>query len=255
MIETMADDLTSNIGNENEILLGIRNLTRIYTMGEVRVPALNNVTFNIKRGEFAAIMGKSGSGKSTLLHQLGLLDIPTSGEINIGGIDILKLSESQKAKFRLERFGYVFQEYALLPELTALENVFLPAMARGRKKEDYLKTGTKTLEQVGLGARLHHRPREMSGGEQQRVAIARALINDPDILFADEPTANLDSSSSRQILQLFQKLNREIGLTVLMVTHEPEDRKYVSRVIWLKDGELAEKEGISEAGNLQIAKD
>lgn len=230
------------IETEKETFIEIRNLTRIYVMGEVQVPAMNNVSVNIKRGEFAAIMGKSGSGKSTLLHQLGLLDIPTSGEIIINGNDILTLSESQKAKYRLEKFGYVFQEYALLPELNALENVVLPAMARGIKKKDYLKTGIKALEQVGLGARLHHRPREMSGGEQQRVAVARALINDPEILFADEPTANLDSTSSKQILELFQKLNREIGLTILMVTHEPDDRKYVSRVVWLKDGELVEKE-------------
>ncbi len=231
----------SLIDIENEILIEIKKLTRIYIMGEVRVSALNNVTFDIKRGEFAAIMGKSGSGKSTLLHQLGLLDAPTSGEIIIDGKNLLSLSESQKAKFRLERFGYVFQEYALLPELTALENVYLPAMALGRRKEEYVKNGTQVLEQVGLRNRLHHRPREMSGGEQQRVAIARALINKPDILFADEPTANLDSASSKQILELFQQLNLEIGLTILMVTHESEDRKYVSRVIWLKDGELAQQ--------------
>jgi putative ABC transport system ATP-binding protein len=230
----------SLIDIEKEILIEIKKLTRIYIMGEVRVPALNNVTLDINSGEFAAIMGKSGSGKSTLLHQLGLLDVPTSGEIIIDGKNLLSLSESQKAKFRLERFGYVFQEYALLPELTALENVYLPAMALGRRKEEYVKNGTKVLEQVGLGKRLHHRPREMSGGEQQRVAIARALINKPDILFADEPTANLDSASSKQILELFQQLNRDIGLTILMVTHEPEDRTYVKRVIWLKDGELAE---------------
>ena len=225
---------------EKETLIEIKKLTRIYMMGEVRVPALNNVTFDIKRGEFAAIMGKSGSGKSTLLHQLGLLDAPTSGEIIIDGKNLLSLSESHKAKFRLERFGYVFQEYALLPELTALENVYLPAMAAGRRKEECIKNGAHTLEQVGLGNRLNHRPREMSGGEQQRVAIARALINRPDILFADEPTANLDSGSSKQILELFQKLNLDIGLTILMVTHELDDRMYVSRVIWLKDGELAE---------------
>jgi putative ABC transport system ATP-binding protein len=231
----------SLIDIEKETLIEIKKLTRIYIMGEVRVPALNNVTFDIKRGEFAAIMGKSGSGKSTLLHQLGLLDIPTSGEIIIDGKNLLSLSESRKGKFRLERFGYVFQEYALLPELTALENVYLPAMALGRRKEDYAKYGTEALEQVGLGKRLHHRPREMSGGEQQRVAIARALINKPDILFADEPTANLDSASSKQILELFQQLNRDIGLTILMVTHEPKDRTYVKRVIWLKDGELAEQ--------------
>jgi putative ABC transport system ATP-binding protein len=236
-------EIIKNVSNEAaaETIIKIKNLTRIYGMDEVQVRALNNVSFDVKHGEFTAIMGKSGSGKSTLLHQLGLLDTPTSGEIIIDRKNILELSDSQKAKFRLERFGYVFQEYALLPELTALENVYLPAMAVGRQKEEYMKAGKEVLEQVGLGTRLHHRPRELSGGEQQRVAIARALINRPDILFADEPTANLDSISSKQVLELFQRLNREIGLTILMVTHEPEDRKYVNRVIWLKDGELAEQ--------------
>jgi putative ABC transport system ATP-binding protein len=224
-----------------EPILEIKGLSRIYGMGEVKVKALNKVSFEISRGEFVAIMGKSGSGKSTLLHQLGLLDMPNSGEIIFHGNNISGLPESRKAKFRLSKFGYVFQEYALLPELTALENVYLPAMALGRKKEEYMKAGTEALEQVGLGTRLHHRPREMSGGEQQRVAIARALINKPDILFADEPTANLDSASSEQIIELFQKLNRETGLTILMVTHEPDDMKYVSTVVWLKDGELAER--------------
>ncbi len=233
---------TANGEVKAETILEVRNLVRIYVMGEVRVPALNKVTFDIKRGEFVAIMGKSGSGKSTLLHQLGLLDAPTSGEIVIDGKNILELSESRKAKFRLTRFGYVFQEYALLPELTALENVYLPAMALGRQKEEFIKAGTEVLKQVGLGSRQHHRQRQMSGGEQQRVAIARALINRPDILFADEPTANLDSASSNQVLELFQKLNHDTGLTILMVTHEPEDRKYVNRVIWLKDGILAEEE-------------
>lgn len=224
-----------------EPILEIKELSRIYGMGEVKVKALNKVSFDIKRGDFVAIMGKSGSGKSTLLHQLGLLDMPDSGEIIFHGNNISGLPESRKAKFRLSKFGYVFQEYALLPELTALENVYLPAMALGRKKEEYMKAGTIALEQVGLGTRLHHRPREMSGGEQQRVAIARALINKPDILFADEPTANLDSASSEQIIELFQKLNRETGLTILMVTHEPDDMKFVSTVVWLKDGELAER--------------
>ncbi len=235
--------MVKNVLNEAaaETIVEIKNLTRIYRMGEVEVRALNNVSLEVRRDEFAAIMGKSGSGKSTMLHQLGLLDTPTSGEIMIDGRNVLKFSDSQKAKFRLERFGYVFQEYALLPELTAIENVYLPAMALGRKKEEYMKAGKEVLEQVGLGDRLHHRPRELSGGEQQRVAIARALINKPDILFADEPTANLDSASSRQVLELFQKLNREIRLTILMVTHDPDDRKYVDRVIWLKDGELAER--------------
>ncbi len=228
--------------SDAKTLIEVKNLSRTYIMGEVQVRALNNVTFAIKRREFSAIMGKSGSGKSTLLHQLGLLDIPTSGEIIMDGKNILELSESQKVSFRLKRFGYIFQEYALIPELTALENVYLPAMALGRKKEEYVKAGAEVLEQVGLGTRLHHRPRELSGGEQQRVAVARALINKPDILLADEPTANLDSVSSKQVIELFQKLNQETGLTILIVTHEPEDRKYVSGVIWLKDGELAEQE-------------
>ncbi len=235
--------MAENTGNGNKAPVIVRDLCRIYVMGEIRVKALSNVSFDISAqpAEFVAIMGKSGSGKSTLLHQLGLLDTPTSGEIIIGGKNVLDLSESQKARFRLERFGYVFQEYALLPELTALENVYLPAMALGRKKGEYTRAASEVLDQVGLGERLHHRPREMSGGEQQRVAIARALINKPDILFADEPAANLDSVSSKQVLELFRKLNREFGLTILMVTHEPDDKKYVDRVIWLKDGEIAEQ--------------
>jgi len=224
-----------------ESLLEIRGLSRIYGMGDVKVKALDNVSFEIAQGEFVAIMGKSGSGKSTLLHQLGLLDTPTSGKIIFGGKNILELSESGKARFRLSKFGYVFQEYALLPELSALENVYLPAIALGRKEDEYIKAGTDVLEQVGLGTRLHHRPRELSGGEQQRVAIARALINKPEILFADEPTANLDTASTKQVLELFRELNKVTGLTILMVTHEPDDMNYVSKVIWLKDGELAER--------------
>jgi len=221
--------------------LEIKGLSRIYSMGDVKVKALNNVSFEIARGEFVAIMGKSGSGKSTLLHQLGLLDIPTSGKIISDGKNLLELSESSKARFRLSKFGYVFQEYALLPELSALENVYLPAIALGRNEDDYIRAGTEILEQVGLGARIHHRPRELSGGEQQRIAIARALINKPEMLFADEPTANLDSVSSKQVIELFRKLNTETGLTILMVTHESDDMNYVGRVIWLKDGELAEQ--------------
>jgi len=229
--------------DEQDTIIATRNLSRTYTMGKMQMTALNRVTLDIRRGEFAAIMGKSGSGKSTLLHQLGLLDTPTEGEIVIDEVEISGLSESEKTMFRLEKFGYVFQEYAILPEMTALENVYLPAMALGLSRDEYVTKGMDALEKVGLAERADHRPREMSGGEQQRVAIARALINKPKILFADEPTANLDSVSSRQILELFRALNRDIGQTILMVTHELEDADIVDRVIWLADGEVVDREG------------
>ena len=229
--------------DEQDTIIATRNLSRTYIMGKMQVTALNRVTLDIRRGEFAAIMGKSGSGKSTLLHQLGLLDTPTEGEITIDGAEISGLTEAERTRFRLEKFGYVFQEYAILPELTALENVYLPAMALGLSRDECVTKGMDALEKVGLAERADHRPRELSGGEQQRVAIARALINKPKILFADEPTANLDSISSKQILELFQALNRDMGQTILMVTHELEDGDIGTRVIWLADGEVMEREG------------
>ncbi|KAF5434695.1 putative ABC transport system ATP-binding protein [Candidatus Methanophagaceae archaeon] len=217
-------------------MIRVKDLKRTYILGKVEVHALSGVTFEVEKGEVLALMGPSGSGKSTLLHQLGLLDTPTAGEINIDAIDVLRLSDKEKIVFRLNQLGYVFQEYAILSELTALENVYLPAMMRGERKEDYMKSSTEILETVGLGERLHHRPYELSGGEQQRVAIARALVNKPKILFADEPCANLDSVSSRQILELFKALNKDMGQTIVMVTHEDWHTKYVDRVIYLKDG-------------------
>ena len=229
--------------DRQDTIIATRDLSRTYTMGKVQVQALKNVTLDIRRGEFAAIMGKSGSGKSTLLHQLGLLDTPTEGEITIDGVEISGLSDSESTRFRLEKFGYVFQEYAILPEMTALENVYLPAMALGLSQGECIRKGMDALEKVGLTERADHRPREMSGGEQQRVAIARALINKPKILFADEPTANLDSASSKQILELFRGLNRGMGQTILMVTHELEDADLVDRVIWLADGAVMAREG------------
>lgn len=222
-------------------MIKVTDLKKTYP-GKVPTLALRGVSFEIKKGEFVALMGRSGSGKSTLLHQLGLLDTPTGGSITIDGTDVLALSETEKSRFRLASLGYIFQEFALIMELTALENASLPAMAEGSDMSFHTNHGAKLLSMVGLGDRLNHYPNELSGGEQQRVAIARALMNQPKALFADEPTASLDTSSSKKVLELFIKLNKELGQTIVMVTHEPEDKKYVDRVIWLKDGLITETE-------------
>lgn len=220
-------------------MIEVKNLRKIYP-GKVPVEALKGITFEVEKGEFIAIMGRSGAGKSTLLHQLGLLDNPTSGEIIIDDVDVLKLSDSEKRQFRLEKLGYTFQEYTLIPELTVLENVYLPSWYSSAGRRDYKKAAIECLERVGLGHRLHHLPHELSGGEQQRVGIARALVNNPKILFADEPCATLDSESAEAIFKLLTKLNKELAQTIIVVSHEPEDKKYVERVIYLKDG-LIEK--------------
>ena len=216
-------------------MIKVRNLQKVYGQGPNATHALKDINMEVKSGEFVAIMGRSGSGKSTLLHILGLLDMPTGGEVYIKDTDVLRLSERERARFRLEELGYVFQEYSLLGELTILENVYLPALCLDQVR-DYRKRAVGMLATVGLGERLTHYPNEVSGGEQQRAAIARALINHPKILFADEPTASLDAASSKVVLELFKRLNKDLGQTIVMVTHEPEDEKYVDRVIWLKDG-------------------
>jgi putative ABC transport system ATP-binding protein len=218
-------------------MITVRDLKKTY-LGSVPTHALKGVSFEIAEGEFVALMGRSGSGKSTLLHQLGLLDMPTAGSVTIDDEDVLALSDAERTKFRLRHLGYVFQEYALIAEFTALENVFFPAMALGNGNAK--ERAVHLLNLVGLSHRLSHYPSELSGGEQQRVAIARSLINSPKVLFADEPTANLDTVSSEVVLKLFQKLNKELRQTILVVTHEPEDEQYVDRVIWMKDG-LIEK--------------
>ena len=221
-------------------MIAVKNLCKTYGHGLAATHALKGIDMEVARGEFVAIMGRSGSGKSTLLHILGLLDMPTSGDVTIENRNVLKLSETEKTRFRLEELGYIFQEYSLLSEMTILENVYLPAMCLG-KENAFKKRATELLQIVDLGERLNHYPNEVSGGEQQRAAVARALINRPRILFADEPTASLDMASARVILELFKKLNQELAQTIVMVTHEPEDEKYVDRVIWLKDGFIDEE--------------
>jgi putative ABC transport system ATP-binding protein len=221
-------------------MIKVNNLHRIYGKGQNSTHALKGVNLQVESGEFIAIMGRSGSGKSTLLHILGLLDAPTSGEIFIDEKNILSLSSEDQSHFRLAELGYVFQEFSLISEMTLLENVYIPAVCLNRENH-FQQRARGILESVGLGERVTHYPNELSGGEQQRAAIARALINKPKILFADEPTASLDGVSAKIVLDLFKKLNRETGQTIVMVTHEPEDKKYVDRVIWLKDGQIEQE--------------
>jgi len=216
-------------------MISVKDLHKTYGHGSTATQALKGIDLEIESGEFVAITGRSGSGKSTLLHILGLLDMPTNGSILIDQKNVLKLTEGDRARFRLEKLGYVFQEYSLIPEMTILENVYVPAVCLG-SDNGYRKQAKKLLEVVGLGERLKHYPNEVSGGEQQRASIARALINQPKILFADEPTASLDIASAKVVLELFKRFNRDMRQTIVMVTHEPEDAKYVNRVIWLRDG-------------------
>ena len=218
----------------------VEGVSRIYHLGRVEVPGLVDITLSIDRGEMACIMGKSGSGKSTLLRQLSLIDRPDRGRIFIDGQEVTRLGEGPRSHLRLAKLGYVFQEYALVPELTAEENVYLPGMMLGRPNVDYRRRATEILALVGLAERMRHRPRELSGGEQQRVAIARALINEPSVIFADEPTANLDSMSGRTVMETLMDLNRRLEVTVVFVSHDADDQRYAERVLFLRDGRLAE---------------
>lgn len=210
--------------------------------GAVPVEALKDVDLQINEGEFVGIMGPSGSGKSTLLHMLALLDDVTAGTIMVDGIDIERLSSIQKTHFRLTKFGYVFQEYALLPELNAFENVCLPLMMLGAPAREYRRVALEMMETVGLGKRAKHLISQMSGGEQQRVAIARALVNNSRILFADEPCANLDTKNSGIVMNLLRHLCDERKQTIVMVTHEPEHMQFADRVVWMKDGMIEKEE-------------
>ena len=216
-------------------MIELEDITKVYRMGKVEVNALRGITLSITKGEMVAIIGASGSGKSTLLNVIGCLDRPTSGKYIFDGADVSQLGDNQLAEMRNRKFGFVFQEYNLLSRATALSNVELPLIygGSGRRREQAMEA----LERVGLGARAKHKPTELSGGEQQRVAIARALVNNPALILADEPTGNLDSKTTAEIVAMFRQLNQE-GITVIMVTHEADIASQAQRIIRLHDGEI-----------------
>jgi putative ABC transport system ATP-binding protein len=222
-------------------IIKVENVKKIYRMGDNEVRALDGVSLVVEEGEFLIVMGPSGSGKTTLLHLMGCLDKPTEGEIYIASTPVSKLNDSQLAKIRNKMVGFVFQQFNLLPRLTALENVELPMIYAGVPKSARRKKAKELLELVGLGDRLHHRPTQLSGGQMQRVAIARALANDPMVLLADEPTGNLDSKSGEEILKIFSELN-ERGQTIIIVTHDPEVAKHAGRIVRMRDGKIVSEE-------------
>ena len=223
-----------------ENLIDITDLTKVYGTGEIAVHALRGVDLTVKGGEFIAIMGPSGSGKSTLMNILGCLDRPTDGSYVLDGEDVSRLSKNRLAGVRNRKIGFVFQSYNLLPRLTAAKNVVLPLLYNGQERlsdRACYERAIAALESVGLGDRVHHRPNELSGGQQQRVAVARALVNSPSIILADEPTGNLDTQSSEEILELVHQLHNG-GATIVMVTHEPGIADHAERVIFLRDGQI-----------------
>lgn len=224
--------------NNRQIVIEGKNIIKEFRMGDTAARVLNNISMQIEKGEFVSVMGPSGSGKSTLLYILGGLDVPTEGSVLLGGEDISKLSDYKKSIMRRSRIGFVFQFYNLIPNLNVEENILLPVLLDGKRISDYRKELNTILEIVGLTERRKHTPRELSGGQQQRVAIARALINHPEIIFADEPTGNLDSKTGTEIMELLQKINRESSKTIIMVTHSVDAADYSSRRILVRDGRL-----------------
>jgi putative ABC transport system ATP-binding protein len=224
----------------NDFVIKAKDLTKIYEMGQIQVHALREVSLEIRQGESVSIMGPSGSGKSTLMNILGCLDQPTAGEYYLAGVDVARLDDNQLAQIRGKQIGFVFQTFNLLPRINALRNVELPLIYNGVSRRKRHQLAAAALEMVGLGDRLHHKPNELSGGQQQRVAIARALVSQPTIIMADEPTGNLDSTSSEEIIAIFQRLNEEQGITIILVTHEPDIAAHTQRVVRLADGHLVD---------------
>lgn len=218
-------------------IIKVEDISKTYRSGKTRTEALKNISFAVEEGDFLMITGRNGSGKSTLLHQLALLDYVDKGKIFINDQDVTHTKEKKRAELRLSHLGYIFQEYALIAELSAIENVMLPAMMKEPSKKAKNRA-IKLLDKVGLNGKYNRLPSQLSGGEQQKVAIARALINNPKIIFADEPTANLDTNASKEVLKIFSDLNKKEKITIVMVTHEPEELKCASRHIVLSDGRI-----------------
>ncbi len=222
----------------SEVVIETRNLTKEFVRDEFRVVALRDANLQVNKGDFVALMGPSGSGKSTLLHLIAAMDRPSNGEIRVLGEDLRSLSDGAIARWRNAHIGFIFQSFNLIPVLTALENVELPLKLTRLGKSERLAHATKALQLVGLGDRLSHTPRQLSGGQEQRVAIARAIVTDPDLILADEPTGNLDTGSARDVLEMLGRLNREFSKTIIMVTHDPHAAKAASTVRYLDKGEL-----------------
>jgi putative ABC transport system ATP-binding protein len=221
-------------------LIEVENLVKVYSLGEVEVTALRGVSLLVNRGDFVAIMGASGSGKSTFMNILGFLDQPTSGQYLLEGINGENLSRDELAEIRNQKIGFVFQGFNLLARTSALENIELPLIYARTSTSQRKEMAQKALSEVGLKGREHHHPSQLSGGEQQRVAIARALVNQPSILLADEPTGNLDSKTSEEIMAIFQRLNRDLGITIIMITHEPDIASFAKRNILFRDGKIVD---------------
>ncbi len=216
-------------------MIEVKKLRKSFGSGDGELVVLKDLSFSVKKGEFISVTGRSGSGKSTLLYQLGLLDIPNSGDISIDGVDVRALKSASRTQFRLEKLGYVFQDYALITELTAIENVMVTLLMQGMTRKEAREKAKKVLSKVGLADKLDNLPSQLSGGQQQRVSIARAIGHDPKIIFADEPTANLDSETAAMVLKTLLELNKE-GQTIIMVTHEEEYANLTDRIVTLSDG-------------------
>lgn len=227
----------TSLSETEQVIVRLENINKYYGMGDIQVQALNHVNLTIHAGEYCSIMGASGSGKSTCMNIIGCLDRPTAGNYYLDGCNVAEISENELAKIRNAKLGFVFQQFHLLPQLTALDNVILPMVYAGVPSNERKERAKEALNQVGLSNRMNNKPNQLSGGQQQRVAIARAIVNKPVVLLADEPTGALDSKTTQEVLDIFTNLNKT-GITVVMVTHEPDVAKQTERIVWFRDGEV-----------------